>query len=114
MVDVPLLRKVVEWVEEQAVLPKSVRLWDQAAWGCNTAMCVAMVSTERVEQGSSKPPYETLAADSSSNGPTNAGSGVGAGGGEATGSRSRHELSPWWLLIVVAGFLIAARVDVML
>jgi hypothetical protein len=41
MIDVPLLRKMVEWVEEQAQLPESVRVWDQGAWGCGTAMCVA-------------------------------------------------------------------------
>ena len=32
MVDVPMLRKIVEWVEEQDKLPKLKRQWDQRDW----------------------------------------------------------------------------------
>lgn len=39
-VNVPLLRKAVEWVEEQALLPMHLREWDQAHW-CGTRCCVA-------------------------------------------------------------------------
>lgn len=39
-VNVPLLRKAVEWVEEQVALPESERVWDQSEW-CGTYMCVA-------------------------------------------------------------------------
>jgi hypothetical protein len=39
--NIPLLRKAVEWVEEQAALPEEERTWDQGVWRCDTAMCVA-------------------------------------------------------------------------
>lgn len=46
--NIPLLRKIVEWVEEQDALPEAVREWDQASWyqehgefSCGTTMCVA-------------------------------------------------------------------------
>lgn len=38
--NVPLLRKVVEWVEEQDRLPKSERVWNQIFW-CGTTYCIA-------------------------------------------------------------------------
>lgn len=46
--NVPLLRKAVEWVEEQDQLPEG-RVWYQGAWftrfegtpWCGTAMCIA-------------------------------------------------------------------------
>lgn len=59
MVDVPKLRKLVEWVEEQDVLAESDRVWDQELWFhqdhisvaraienkydpyCGTSMCAA-------------------------------------------------------------------------
>lgn len=51
-VNVPLLRKAVEWVEEQAALPDVDREWNQEFWylpagshfaetGCGTTYCVA-------------------------------------------------------------------------
>lgn len=45
-VNVPLLRKVVEWVEEQEGLQGTEREWYQATWisrynWCGTQMCVA-------------------------------------------------------------------------
>lgn len=55
-VNVPLLRKAVEWVEEQAALPVETRTWFQGDWvvtearrlrdhghsaGCGTSYCVA-------------------------------------------------------------------------
>jgi hypothetical protein len=55
-VNIPLLRKAVEWVEKQDKLPKQQRQWDQADWlspedvriefdtlapGCGTAYCLA-------------------------------------------------------------------------
>lgn len=55
-INVPLLRKAVEWVEEQNALPLTTRQWDQTSWvtpeqirivddnlaaGCGTAYCVA-------------------------------------------------------------------------
>lgn len=52
--NVPLLRKMVEWVEEQAALPSKKRSWHQGvwtaikghrdfkkSWSCDTAMCLA-------------------------------------------------------------------------
>ena len=32
MIDIPKLRKLVEWVEEQDVLAESDRVWDQELW----------------------------------------------------------------------------------
>lgn len=44
-VDVPLLRKVVEWAEVESSLPKDNRTWDQTWWArettCGTSMCLA-------------------------------------------------------------------------
>ncbi len=55
-VNIPLLRKAVEWVESQAVLPRATRQWRQQSWvvneetrrtlfgharGCGTAYCLA-------------------------------------------------------------------------
>jgi hypothetical protein len=43
--DIPRLRKVVEWVEEQSALPRESREWDQSLWhanlSCGTVCCVA-------------------------------------------------------------------------
>jgi len=44
--DLPLLRKAVEWVQEQAKRPSGEREWIQGAWRvsgleCGTAYCVA-------------------------------------------------------------------------
>jgi hypothetical protein len=44
--DIPLLRKYVEWVEEQAARPVAERDWFQGSWvspraACGTAYCVA-------------------------------------------------------------------------
>lgn len=33
MIDIPLLRKAVEWVEEQEKLPTMKRTWYQGSWG---------------------------------------------------------------------------------
>ncbi len=50
IVNIPLLRKAVEWVEEQAALPTIDRQWYQGAYrmegllagrSCDTVMCVA-------------------------------------------------------------------------
>ena len=45
MVNIPLLRKAVEWVEEQNALPINVRVWNQRTWvynsDCGTTYCVA-------------------------------------------------------------------------
>ncbi len=59
MIDVPKLRKLVEWVEEQDVLAENDRVWDQELWFhqdnlaiaravedkydpyCGTSMCIA-------------------------------------------------------------------------
>lgn len=49
MADIPLLRKVVEWVEEQEQLDPNDRSWRQNHWAlrrsssteCRTAFCVA-------------------------------------------------------------------------
>lgn len=44
-VNIPLLRKAVEWAEAEAAKPKSQSLWHQGAWsetaGCGTAYCIA-------------------------------------------------------------------------
>ncbi len=51
-INIPLLRKAVEWVEEQAALPREGSAWNQESWMskpveesdggyCNTAMCIA-------------------------------------------------------------------------
>lgn len=55
IVNIPLLRKAVEWVEEQDALPEDTRQWMQDVWGlseddrlmeyghsvgCGTAYCV--------------------------------------------------------------------------
>lgn len=54
-INIPLLRKAIEWIEEQDALPREVRQWDQGNWvtpesdrvemgyapGCGTAYCVA-------------------------------------------------------------------------
>jgi hypothetical protein len=44
-VNVPLLRKAVEWVEQQDLLPDEERMWDQTDWVttgvCGTTCCVA-------------------------------------------------------------------------
>lgn len=53
--DIPLLRKAVEWVEEQDKRPFDQREWDQNAWkrrpqaGCGTAYCVAGYIAEVVD-----------------------------------------------------------------
>jgi hypothetical protein len=46
--NIPLLRKMVEWVEEQEQLPARDREWEQVSWlrrgtywTCGTVMCVA-------------------------------------------------------------------------
>lgn len=44
--NIPALRKAVEWVEQQAALPKEEREWEQIHWisrrsYCGTAYCVA-------------------------------------------------------------------------
>ena len=51
MIDVPLLRKVADWVDEQAALPIRASAWSQMNWvvegrtigrtECGTAYCVA-------------------------------------------------------------------------
>lgn len=43
--NIPLLRKAVEWVEDEAQKPAVERQWDQSTWivgyGCGTTYCVA-------------------------------------------------------------------------
>lgn len=41
--DIPRLRKIVEWAEEQEALDRSDRQWNQQIWlnECGTACCVA-------------------------------------------------------------------------
>lgn len=67
-VNVPLLRKAVEWVREQAALPRRQSAWYQGNWAiageelgreCGTAYCVAgyvaQLSGEVVTMGGSWP-----------------------------------------------------------
>lgn len=69
-VNVPLLRKVVEWVEEQNQMPVSEREWDQGVWvrvkwtqelgqahACGTAYCLAGYVGQMVDERFTTEPW---------------------------------------------------------
>jgi len=53
MIDVPLLRKAVEWVEEQEKLPTEERGWYQGSWGRreNAERTLPLHKLDKEEQG---------------------------------------------------------------